>query len=707
MMHPVPGNRAANRFRADKERPVGRQTGGNCSQMAWDPLIARFREQVQQNLGLEFTGFEDLHRWSVEQPGAFWPELWTFDGIASPTPFGDALSARSIQEAQWFDGVRVNFTHQVLRHAGAAHAAGHPAIIVEDELGPVATINWPELQASVAAFAKSLRELGVGRGDRIAAYLPNRAEAAIAFLASASIGAIWAICAPDMGVPAILDRFQQIEPKVMIATDGVFYAGKALDRSDVVEELRSALPSVQSLVVVRSGHGDHAISGALDFDLLASPDSGATASFECEWVPFDHPLWIVYSSGTTGKPKALVHGHGGVLLGAAAGRLHSDVGASYDERTPGERFHWFSSTGWMMWNSQISGLLCGATICIFDGSPVGSRQAPDHGILWRFAARNRVTFFGAGAQFYTLCDKGGLDFAAVGDLSALRALGSTASPLPAQVQTSISQRLVDAGQPDAWWFNSSGGTDVCGALCAGNRELPAAPGKLQCRQLGAAVEAWDPQGHAVIDEVGELVITRPMPNMPLYLWGDEDGSRYRSSYFEHYPGIWRHGDWLRIEADGTCEIFGRSDATINRGGHRMGTSEVYAAVEQVEGVVDSLVADVRMGDADSRLLLFVVSNAPAQERDMVVDNVRNAIRNSLSPRFAPDDVFFVSGVPRTLSSKKMELPIKRIFEGATPSAVIEPSAMVNPECLDEYEALALRFRQDGAARVTAMEPGSR
>jgi acetoacetyl-CoA synthetase len=657
--------------------------------MAPMPLIRLFQEAATRRSGRAFAEYAALHRWSVEDPDAFWQTIWDFDEIESPTPHS-AVLADPAMPGIWFPGAQVNYARQVLRHVAPAHAAGHPAIIAEDEQGAVTILDWPTLQRQVASVALGLRTLGVGKGDRVAAYLPNRAEAAVAFLACAAIGAVWAICAPDMGAPAILDRFEQIAPKLLIATDGIFYAGKPHDRTDTVAQLRASLPSVEALVLVRSGHGTGAFAGAHDFAAMASGDGPEIDVFEPEWLPFDHPLWIVYSSGTTGKPKALVHGHGGILLGAASGRIHSDLGASYDSRTPGERFHWFSSTGWMLWNTQVGGLLGGTTICIFDGSPMGSRDAPDWGVLWRFAARHRVTFFGSGAQFYTMCAKSGLDFTTLGDLSQVRALGSTASPLPAAIQLEISARMAEAGRPDVWWFNSSGGTDICGAFCTGNRELPEAPGKLQCRQLGAAVEAWDEAGHAVTDEVGELVCTRPLPNMPLFLWGDDDGARYRESYFDLYPGIWRHGDWLRIEADGTCEIFGRSDATINRGGHRMGTSEIYDAIEQLGEVLDSLVIDVRIADADSQLLLFVVS-PPGVD---ATDRIRTAIRTSLSPRFVPDRVITVSAIPRTLSSKKLELPVKRLFEGAPVDKVLAPATMANPECVPEYAALATRFRAE-------------
>lgn len=660
--------------------------------MTWTPLIREFRELASMRAGRRFDRFEDLHRWSIEPGGEFWRAVWDFDGIESPVEPAAVMAAAGMPGAQWFPNTRVNYTRQVMRHAGPAHAAGHPAIISEDESGPVETVDWPTLKRRVASMALSLKALGVTKGDRVVAYLPNRPEAVISFLACAAIGAVWAICAPDMGAPAILDRFSQIEPKVLIATDGVFYAGKAIDRADIVDQLRAALPSVEALVLVHSGYSAGKIADTLDYDSMVSMESSRLEDFEPVWLPFDHPLWIVYSSGTTGKPKALVHGHGGILLSAASARLHSDLGASYDTRTPGERFHWFSSTGWMMWNSQVGGLLCGTTICIFDGSPVGARNTPDLSLLWRFAARNRVTFFGSGAQFYTLCEKERVDFKSAGDLSCLRALGSTASPLPAAVQTALSHRLAQAGQTAIWWFNSSGGTDVCGAFCTGNRELPDVPGKLQCRQLGAAVEAWNEHGQSVTGEVGELVVTAPMPNMPLFLWGDLDGSRYQESYFEHFRGVWRHGDWLRIEANGTCEIFGRSDATINRGGHRMGTSEMYDAIERLAAVTDSLVIDVRRQDTDSKLLLFVVSPVEEGARSTLVAQIREAIRNSLSPRFLPDEVSFVSAVPRTLSSKKLELPIKRLFEGAPVDQVLVPAAMANAECLDEYISMANRFQ---------------
>ncbi len=655
--------------------------------MASVSLMRLFTAAAEASTGQSFGDYEALHRWSVTDAEAFWKLLWEFGGVRSDTPYDAVLANRSMPGAQWFTGATLNYAQQVFRHVEAANAAGNPAIVAEDETGAITEVGWPQLRARVASLAAELRLLGVESGDRVAAYLPNRIEAVVAFLACASIGAVWTICAPDMGAPAILDRFRQIEPKLLIAADGVFYGGKAIDRASVVRQLHNALPTVEKLVIARSGYSADPFDNALNFSALCARND---CMLESTPLPFDHPLWIVYSSGTTGKPKALVHGHGGIILGSAATQLHSDLGASYDARTPGERFHWFSSTGWMMWNMQVGGLLSGTTICIYDGSPMGNRDAPDWGVLWRFAARHRVTFFGSGAQFYTLCAKSGLDFASVGDLTSLRALGSTASPLPAAVQLEISERLRAAGRPDIWWFNSSGGTDICGAFCTGNRDLPEAPGKLQCRQIGAAVEAWEEAGHPIVNLVGELVCTQPLPNMPLYLVGDADGVRYRDSYFDMYPDIWRHGDWLRIASDGCCEIFGRSDATINRGGHRMGTSEIYDAVEQLDAVADSMVIDVRQQGADSKLLLFIVP-AGGELTDKLANAIRDAIRTSLSPRFIPDAIIPVADIPRTLTSKKLELPVKRLFEGCIGAELVDPSTMSNPDSLKEYMAIVSRL----------------
>lgn len=564
-----------------------------------------YREWLRNERGLAFDGFADLRRWSVTDLDAFWRSIWDYHAIESPTPFGEVLAVERMPGAVWFDGAQVSYVRHLLGHADAADAAGQPAIVAENERGEETVLSWTELARQVASLALTLRELGVDRGDRVVAYLPNTPEAVVACLATASLGAIWSVCAPDMGVPAIRDRFQQVTPKVLIAVDGVFYAGKSLDRAAIVEALAQELPSLRATILVETPFADRPPAHHMTFAAATSRSSAQVDDFQPEWVPFDHPLWILYSSGTTGLPKALVHSHGGVMLSAFASAKHMDLGASYAANNLHERYHWYSSTGWVMWNTAVNALLGGTTICLFDGSPSGSKAQPDWGLLWRFAARHRVTFLGAGAAFHIGCQKSGLSLTSCGDLSGVRALGSTGSPLPADTQVWGTHQFAAVGTRDIWWCNISGGTDICGNFATADRELAQRPGAMQCRQIGTAVEAWDEHGRSLTGKVGELVCTRPIPSMPIYLWGDPDGKRYHQSYFDHFPGVWRHGDWLQVDADESVMIFGRSDATINRAGLRMGTSEIYGAVEALPEIADSLVIDLETGSGGSTLLLFV------------------------------------------------------------------------------------------------------
>ena len=698
---------------------------------AYLPQIRRYQDWLAERHGLRFADYDALWRWSVTELDTFWQSIWDYCELQSPTPHTAVLARNVMPGAEWFPGAQVNYTQQVLRHTEAAAAAGMPAVISRNEQGLHRELSWPELRRQVAALALHLRDQGVQPGDRVAAYLPNIPEAMVALLACASIGAVWSICAPDMGTQAVLDRFRQIEPKVLIAVDGVHYAGRDLDRQTVLAELRAQLPSLQQVILVNN------LDLALDradcahWGRITARDDAATAAFEPLWLPFDHPLWIVYSSGTTGLPKPIVHGHGGMVLVAMQLKgLHNDVGCSWDPNSWGERFHWYSSTGWVMWNAQVSGLLGGTTCVIFDGSPGGSKEQPDWGVLWRFAAETGVTCFGSGAAFYANCMKAGVDLSACGDLSRVRALGSTGSPLSAEVQQwgtdqfrALRAQAEAQGRPglpsdeDIWWNNISGGTDFCGAFLGGHRELPQVPGVMQCRQLGAAVEAWNDQGRPVIDEVGELVCSQPIPSMPLYFWGDTDGRRYRASYFEHFapgqgrrPGggdtgaeagaVWRHGDWIRVTPEGGCVIYGRSDATINRHGLRMGTSEIYRAVEALPEVLDSLVVDLEYLGRDSYMPLFVVLR-PGVELDAALrTRINGAIRSGVSPRFVPDEIFEVAEVPRTLSGKKQELPIKQLLLGKPLAQVVNKDTMANPGCLAWYEALA-QMRQVAAAEAAS------
>ena len=687
------------------------------------PQIRLYQDWLREQRGLSFDSYDALWRWSTTELTAFWQSIWDYFDLRSPTPCTAVLERNVMPGARWFAGASLNYAAQVLRHVDAAHAAGFPAIVFQDERAMAAgraarELGWPELRRQIAALALHLKAQGVRPGDRVAAYLPNIPETVVAFLATVSIGAIWSLCAPDMGSAAVLDRFRQIEPVALIASDGVVYAGREIDRAGVVAELRAALPSVRHLIVHDLLHGatqNVAADGRLGA-ILARNDAQIEA-FEPEPLPFEHPLWIVYSSGTTGLPKPIVHSHGGtVIVALALKSLHNDVGCSYHPNSWGERFHWYSTTGWVMWNAQVAGLLNGTTCVIFDGSPGGSKDNPDWTVLWRLAAREGVTFFGAGAAFYANCLKAGVDLGACGDLSRVRALGTTGSPLSAEVQQwGIDQfRRVHGPAPareDMWWCNISGGTDFAGAFIGGNRELPQVPGEMQCRLLGCAVESWNEEGRPVLGQVGELVCTQPIPSMPLQFWNDPGGQRYFGSYFDMFPAghgrrpgggdadasfgpVWRHGDWLRIGNPETgsqgCVIFGRSDATINRHGLRMGTSEIYSAVEALPEVLDSLVIDLEYLGRESYMPLFVQLRPGAALDEALTRRIHDAIKTQLSPRFVPDAVFAVADIPRTLTGKKQELPVKKLLLGQPMEKVVNRDAMANPGSMDWFADFAAR-----------------
>ncbi|WP_421953580.1 acetoacetate--CoA ligase [Polaromonas sp.] len=654
------------------------------------PQIRIYQNWLHETRGLSFDNYDALWRWSVTDLEAFWQSIWDYFNINSPTPHTAALADKRMPGAKWFPGAQVNYAQQVFRHVDAAAAAGLPAIISHNEKSladgsPARELGWPELRRQVASLALHLKAQGVVPGDRVAAYLPNIPETMVAFLATVSLGAVWSVCAPDMGTNAVLDRFRQIEPKVLIACDGVTYGGRDIDRTAVVAELRAALPSLQHVIIHNNLGATNSIAGCADFTEAAARNDAETAVFEPVWLPFDHPLWIVYSSGTTGLPKPIVHGHGGTLIVALALKvLHNDVGCSYEANSLGERYHWYSSTGWVMWNAQTSGLLNGTTCVIFDGNPGGSKDKPDWTTLWRFAAQTGTTFFGAGAAFFANCMKSGMDLSSCGDLTKVRALGTTGSPLSEESQRWGTEQFEKIGTPDIWWCNISGGTDFAGAFIGGNRELPLVPGEMQCRLLGCAVEAWNEAGQPVIGEVGELVCSQPIPSMPLYFWGDTGNARYISSYFDMYPNVWRHGDWLKITPAGGCIIYGRSDATINRHGLRMGTSELYSAIEALPEVLDSMVVDLEYLGRESYMPLFVALKPGVQLDDALKARLNNAVKTALSPRFVPNDIFQVAEIPRTLSGKKQELPIKKLLLGQPLEKVVNRDAMANPACLDWY-----------------------
>ena len=635
--------------------------------------VTAFMRWLALERDVHCTDYASLWRWSVTDLEEFWSAFADWLELPS-TPRGRALAVGTMPGARWFPGVELNYVEQVFRHA----TAGRPAVISCDESGARRELSWAELHRQVAALAATLRGMGVGRGDRVAAYLPNIPETVVAFLATASLGAVWSVCAPEMGGQAVLDRFRQIAPKVMIAVDGCRYAGKSHGRLGQLGEMLAELPSVRHVVLL--GHLDPCVDHT-QFDNTVSwaAATAGQAPLQPRRVPFEHPLWIVYSSGTTGPPKPIVHSQGGVVLEhAKLTSIHLDLG-------PEDRFHWFSSAGWMMWNVQVAGLLCGATICLYDGSPVHA----DPAALWRFVGTERVTFFGAGAALFQAAEKAGLEPARGIDLAALRAIGSTGSPLGAESYRWIHTHV----RPDLWINPISGGTDIVSAFVGGVPILPVHAGEMQCRCLGAHIEAYDEAGVAQLDRVGELVCTRPMPSMPVCFWNDADNRRYLESYFDVYPGVWRHGDWIRITPRGGAVIYGRSDATINRQGVRMGTSELYRTVEELPEVLDSLVVDLEYLGRPSYMPLFVVLRAGETLTPALRERIRRCIRDGLSARHVPDELFAVPAIPRTLSGKKLELPIRRLLLGQPLEQVVHPDALANPESLVWFGEFA-RLRQE-------------
>ncbi len=625
-----------------------------------------------------FDDYQQLWQWSVDDLEGFWLSLWEYFDIRHSQPFDEVLSTHAMPGARWFTGTRLNLAEQLFRFYLDEGSAGKPAIIAESELRPTITLGWRELRAQVTAVANTLRALGVGPGDRVVAYLPNTPEAAIAFYACASIGAIWSSCSPDMGSASVLDRFRQIDPKVLIAVDGYRYGGKDFNRLDVVQAMRDELKTLQHTVLFPYLDRAASLPGALRWDELLSHPAAQANPINFEQLPFDHPLWILYSSGTTVMPKPIVHGHGGSLLEGLKGHaLQLDIGED-------DRFHWFSTTGWIMWNSQIKGLLVGATICIYDGNP----GYPDLGRLWRFAHEHRLTFIGAGAAFYANCMKAGIVPSQLADLSALRTIGSTGSPLAEEAFDWVYTKVKE----DVLLASISGGTDIAAAFVGASPNLPLYAGEIQCRALGVAVHAFDDHGRSRIDEVGELVVTEPMPSMPLYFWNDPGDRRYLESYFEHYPGLWRHGDWIRITPRGGAVIYGRSDATINRHGIRMGTAEIYRVVEDFDEVLDSLVVDLEYLGRESWMPLFVVLREGAALDAALEQRIRDRIRTQLSARHVPNDVIAVEQISRTLTGKKMELPINKLLLGTPVEKVANPDAMANPSSLQWFAAFAEKRR---------------
>jgi acetoacetyl-CoA synthetase len=631
-----------------------------AARVIWEPDAERIERAEQTRFlrwlrgrGVECEGYADLWRWSIADLPAFWTSVWDFYGLRGSR--GDAvLEGTEMPGFRWFAGSELNFAEHLLLGADDALA-----VIAANEAGEERRVSYGELRELAGAAQATLRGLGVGRGDRVVALLPNTLETLAAFIAVAGLGAIWSSCSPEFGTQAVIDRFAQLEPSVLLAVDAYRYGGKTFDKRADVQQLRAALPTLRHVL---------------------RPDdlAGAPAAPAFERLPFEHPLWVLYSSGTTGLPKGIVHGHGGILIESTKqARLQLDVG-------PADRFFWFTTTGWMMWNVVVSALLSGGTAVLYDGHP----GYPDQLALWRLAERAGITYLGVSASFLQLCEKQGVEPGRDCDLSALRSIGSTGSPLAPEGFDWV-RRAVG---PQVPVFSVSGGTDVCSAFLSSSPLLPVYAGELQCRALGCDVQAWNEHGEAVVGEVGELVVTKPMPSMPISLWNDPDGERYRETYFSMFPGVWRHGDWLTITERGTAILHGRSDATLNRGGIRMGSAEFYRVVEAHPLVADSLVVEGGPDATTARLVLFVVLRDDAELDEELARELKATVRERISPRHVPDEVVQVPEIPRTLNGKKLEVPVKRLLQGVPIDRAASRGSVANPRALEFFERLAVGER---------------
>ncbi|HMJ34759.1 MAG TPA: acetoacetate--CoA ligase [Baekduia sp.] len=629
--------------------------------------ITRFARWVSATRAVDVTGsYDALWQWSVDDLEGFWAAIWEFFDVQAQTPYERVLGSRDMPGAEWFPGARLSYAEHVFRGKQDADLALQHA----SETRELDWMTWGELRDLTARIATGLRLWGVGPGDRVVAYLPNIPEAIAAFLACASLGATWSSCSPDFGTRSVVDRFSQIEPKVLLAVDGYRYGGKDFDRRDVVAALAREIPSLEHVVLLDYlGSGE--VEGAVPWGELIQQQE----PLDFAQLPFDHPLWVLYSSGTTGLPKPIVHGQGGILLEHLKKmHLHLDAQA-------GDRVFWFTTTGWMMWNFLAGVLLTPASIVLYDGNPA----TPTLDRLWDLAADTGTTTFGTSASFLATCQKEGVEpTGGSRDLGALKSVGSTGSPLSPEGFEWVYEHV----GADTWLFSTSGGTDVCTAFVGGVPTLPVYLGELQCRALGADVQSWDPEGRDHLGEVGELVLTEPMPSMPICFWGDEDGQRLRESYFDTYAGVWRHGDWIEITDRGTAIIYGRSDSTINRGGIRMGTSEIYRAVLADDAVVDALVVDIPREGTEGWMPLFVVLREGEELTDELIARLRKRIREECSPRHVPNEIRQIAEVPRTLSGKVLEVPVKRILMGQPADQAASRDSLANPAALDVFVELA-------------------
>ena len=636
--------------------------------------ITRYMKWLKKDKGLDFTDYDKLWKWSVTQIEAFWESLWQFLQIKASKPYREVLSDREMPGAEWFNGASLNYAEHVFHHM----SPDCPALMFQSEIQSLMEISWDELYQNVSSIADSLRNMGVQKGDRVVSYQPNIPQTIIAFLACASIGAVWSSCSPDFGTRSVIDRFNQIGPKVLFAVDGYQYNGKAFDCRPAVAVLQQSLSTLENTVLVpylKLDTPTKNLKKVRIWDELLKQRS----ELVFEQVPFSHPIWVVYSSGTTGLPKPLVHSHGGILL-----EFKKFLGLHMDIK-PKDRFFWFSTTGWVMWNVLQGSLLMGATPLLYDGSP----GFPDMDVIWDFAEKTKMTNLGTSAAYITTCMNRKMEPQNNYNLSKFKTVGSTGSPLSPEGF----QWVYDRVKKDVLLGSSSGGTDPCTAFLGCCPLLPVRAGELQCRCLGVKAEAFDEDGNSLIEEVGELVITEPMPSMPLYLWNDPEKQLYIDSYFTMYPGKWRHGDWIKITSGGSCVILGRSDSTINRHGVRMGSSEIYNVVEEMTEVLESLVVGFNLPEGEYFMPLFVVIKGDIKLDDTLKVKIRKKIRRSLSPRHVPDEIYSVPEIPRTLNAKKLEVPVKKILSGIPPEKALNVDSMSNPKSINYFLKLGQQINR--------------